>query len=404
MNRQAGTVFAVLDGSIDPQLVQSSLPAGSALLVSQFTEGAESLMSALDKASPDLVLIGCGDDSEAGAIDLIKRTRTGRPDGALVVIRTGSVNGFMDQAFRAGADDLITLPQPSESIAFVFEKAMSRRRGGTPSTSLGSMICIVGPKGGTGKTLTACNLAVALALAGKRAVIVDVDLQFGDVGIALGISPERTLYDLALSGGSQDADKLDQFLVPHSSGARALLAPTRPDQAGAIHVNFLRDVYAGLRAGNDFVIVDTPPAFSPEVIASIDGATDLCVVGMLDALSLKDTKIGIETLALMGYDSADLKLVLNRADSSVGISHGDVEAILGRRPDICVPSDRAIPRAITDGQPIVLAEPGSGAAQAFRDLAALFINDRAARSEGGGAELDRAVAPSGRRKLFRKAR
>ncbi len=399
---QAGTVFAILDGSIDPQLVQSSLPAGAALRVAALGQSVESVLSALNETAPDLVLIGCGDDSEAGAIDMVKRTRSEHQDRAVVVMRTGSVNGFMEQAFRAGADDLITLPQSRESLAFALQKAIARRRGPSESTSLGTMICIVGPKGGTGKTLTACNLAVALALAGKRSVLVDVDLQFGDVGIALGVEPDRTIYDLALAGGSQDADKLEQFLVPHSSGARILLAPTRPDQAAAVQIDFLRDVFAGLRADNDFVIVDTPPAFSPEVIASIDSSTDLCVVGMLDALSLKDTKIGLETLALMGYEAAELKLVLNRADSSVGISHRDVETILGRSPDICVPSDRAIPRAITDGQPIVLAEPGSGAAQAFRELARLFVNERAATT--GAEDVAGSTSPSGRRKLFRKAR
>src|SRR5437899_2634297 len=83
------------------------------------------------------------------------------------------------------------------------------------------MIAVLGLKGGCGKTLTAVNLAAALADAGHRVTIVDLDLQFGDVGLALGLSPERTMYDLASSGGSLDAQKLEDFLVEHSSGARA---------------------------------------------------------------------------------------------------------------------------------------------------------------------------------------
>src|SRR5213076_138215 len=110
--------------------------------------------------------------------------------------------------------------------------------------------------------------------------------------------PDRTIYDLATSGGTLDPDKVDSFLLTHPSGARALLAPVRPDQAASITTGFLRDLFATLRANHDFVVIDTPPAFSPEVIAAIDNASHLCVVGMLDALSLKDTKIGIETLAL----------------------------------------------------------------------------------------------------------
>ena len=146
------------------------------------------------------------------------------------------------------------------------------------------MISILGLKGGSGKTLTAANLAVALASEGHRVTIVDLDLQFGDVGLALGLSPERTVYDLMSSGGSLDAEKVEDFLLVHPSGARVLLAPARPDQAGMITSEFLRDVYAVLREVNDFVIVDTPPSFTPGVIAAIDSSTEICVVAMLDSL------------------------------------------------------------------------------------------------------------------------
>lgn len=231
------------------------------------------------------------------------------------------------------------------------------------------MITVLGPKGGTGKTLTACNLAVALAEEQTRAVLIDLDLQFGDVGLALGLKPVQTIYDLATSVGSLDADKVDSFLAVHESGARALLAPVRPDQAAAIKIPFLQELFELLRSRYDFVIVDTPPAFSPEVIAAIDASSHLCVVGMLDALSLKDTKIGFETLEQMGYAAEDTTLVLNRADTSVGITAADVAGILGRAPDVLVPSDIAIPRAITAGQPIVVAAPRSGAARAYVSLA-----------------------------------
>src|SRR5439155_18472136 len=122
------------------------------------------------------------------------------------------------------------------------------------------MICVLGPKGGTGKTVASSNLAVGLAAAGKRSVVVDLDLQFGDIGLALGLSPERTVYDLASSGGALDGEKLDAYLATHSSKARALLAPTRPDQASEVSTELLREVYDLLRASYDHVIVDTPPA------------------------------------------------------------------------------------------------------------------------------------------------
>ena len=235
------------------------------------------------------------------------------------------------------------------------------------------MVTVLGPKGGTGKTVTSSNLAVALALEGKSAVLVDLDLQFGDVGLALGLEPTKTIYDLAVSGGSLDAEKIDGFLARHPSGALALMAPIRPDQAAAIGTAFLREVFEILRSRYDFLIVDTPPAFTPEVIAAVDASSHLCVVGMLDALSLKDTKLGLQTLEEMGYDPKAITLVLNRADSNVGITQSDVEQLLGRAPDVLVGSDRAIPRALTSGQPIVVAEPKSKAARSYAALAERYL-------------------------------
>lgn len=385
----------VLERGIDSAPIEQALPPGARVTKSDLPDAAY-LWASLTKAAAeaDLVVFACQreHDRTLEGISNLSRQHDRPP---LVVLHTGSSNGFMQRAFSAGADDLITLPQPTQELAFALEKAIARRRGSVVPTDDGAMITVLGPKGGTGKTLTACNLAIALAQSGHSPAIVDLDLQFGDVGLALGLRPSRTIYDLAIAGSSLDAEKIDGFLAKHPSGAHALLAPVRPDQAAAITIPFLRSVFETLRSRHDVVIVDTPPAFTPEVIAAIDLSSDICLVGMLDALSLKDTKIGLETLAQMGYEATGVKLILNRADSNVGISHVDVEQLLGRRPDVLVPSDRAIPRGITDGQPIVATDPRSGAAQAFTALAASYVN-------GNGATNGHAPEPKRRRTLLRK--
>jgi pilus assembly protein CpaE len=247
---------------------------------------------------------------------------------------------------------------------------IARRKGlAMPGKATAPLVAVLGPKGGTGKTLVATNLAVALAQRDANVVLVDLDLQFGDIGLALGLSPERTMYDLMKAGAPFDHEKLDRHLIRHSSGVKVLIAPTRPDQASAVSIDFLRDIYASLRTMCDAVIVDTPPGFTPEVIATIDVSTEICMVGMLDSLSLKNTKLGLETLDLMGYDTDHVSLLLNRADSRVGITPDDVSTIVGRAPDVSVPSDREIPRSVNEGTPIVAAKPSSGAAKAFRALA-----------------------------------
>jgi pilus assembly protein CpaE len=215
---------------------------------------------------------------------------------------------------------------------------------------------------------------MSLVQSGKTVTLVDLDLQFGDVGLALGLSPDKTIYDLATSGGAMDAEKVEAYLAHHESGVRVLLAPVRPDQAGAVTVEFLRQLYATLRSSNDYVLVDTPPGFTPEVIASVDSSTHVCMVGMLDSLSLKNTKLGLETLELMGYDNERVHLVLNRADSHVGITHDDVKAIVGRQPNVMVPSHRDIARSVNAGAPIVSSEGRSEAAKAFRALAETYTD------------------------------
>jgi pilus assembly protein CpaE len=390
------SVQLVLEDGFDGAQVEEALPAGTRARTVRLADAARMGVLPGDVAS-DLLIVGTAGHSDA-ALATIESAARQRPERPVVVLYAGSPNGFMEQAFAAGADDLIGLPLPPAQLAFALEKAVARRRGGVPDAAAGAMITVLGPKGGTGKTMTACNLAVALALAGERPVVVDLDLQFGDVGLALGLRPERTIYDLAVSAGSLDSDKVEAFLAESDSGARALLAPLRPDQASAVDPAFLRSLFELLRSRYAYVIVDTPPAFTPEVIAAIDASSRLCVVGMLDALSLKDTKIGLETLAQMGLDPDEVTLVLNRADSNVGIAKDDVERLLGRKPDVFVPSDRAIPRAITDGRTIVEAEPRSGAAKAYRALAELYV-----RAEAPASEVESRAHDNGRRRtLLRK--
>jgi pilus assembly protein CpaE len=385
--------LVAVDSSADREVVQEALPASANIEIVGVIYGLDESWNALQEAPTDLVVVACRGYSDRTLffINGVVKQRSDRP---IVVLAEEAENGFVRRIFEAGADDVVVLPESPERVSFTLQKAIARRQGAAVASgvALAPMVCILGPKGGTGKTLTSCNLAVALAGMGKRTVLVDLDLQFGDVGLSLGLSPEKTIYDLAKSGGSLDFEKLDSYLTTHSSGAKVLLAPTRPDQASFVTVDLLRDVYTTLRANYDFVVVDTPPGFTPEVIASIDSSSHVCMVGMLDSLSLKNTKLGLETLELMGYDSTHVSVVLNRADSKIGISRDDVAAIVGRSPDVFVPSDRQIPKTLTEGLPIVAADERSDAAAAFRSLAKHYIAAAAAASTNGHADGARGKA------------
>jgi pilus assembly protein CpaE len=363
-----------LDEGVDAELVRAALPEGqSDIQIVGLVHGLDETWRILQETTTDLLVIACAGHSDR-ALFLVDAAVKQRADRPVVVLCEGSANGFIRRLFEAGADDIVMLPEPPDRVRFTLEKALARKEGTAVATGIAvaPMICVLGPKGGSGKTVTASNLTVGLAMAGYSVALVDLDLQFGDVGLALGLAPDKTIYDLAKSGGSIDAEKIEAYLAQHDSGARVLLAPTRPDHATVVTVDFLRDVYAALRRSFDYVVVDTPPGFTPEVIASIDSSTHICLVGMLDSLSLKNTKLGLETLDLMGYDRERICLVLNRADSRVGIEREDVVAVVGRSPDVLVPSEREIPRSVNEGQPIVLKQDRTDAARAFRDLAQYY--------------------------------
>jgi pilus assembly protein CpaE len=373
--------IVALDARVDRQVVETLLTSSPRVSVVDYTD------LQADGKSPDggdVLVVACTAFSEHVA-QYSARASHDRPQRPVILLAGRSENGYVADAFEHGVDDIMTLPDGADigaaaalapGFVFALEKAIARKRGGQIALDrgLGEMICVLGLKGGSGKTLTTANLAVALADAGKRVSVVDLDLQFGDVGLALGLAPERTLYDLVRAGGSLDVEKLGDFMSVHQSGVRALLAPTRPDQAGLVTSDFLRDVFRTLREMSDFVVVDTPPGFTPEVIGAVDSSTCACMVAMLDSLSLKNTKLGFETLERMDYPH-EIRFVLNRADSKVGISAEDVLAIMGRQPSVLVPSDRNVTRSINEGTPIVIANRRSEAARAFHGLAALYLGD-----------------------------
>jgi pilus assembly protein CpaE len=376
-------VLVAHDAGISGSWVADNVPSEEGMEVTEVLDSLAPASDRLVNSTADVLVVACSEEFD-GALGLVEWWAEHHPGRPVIVLCQNSANGFVRRAFSAGADDLVVLEPGSDlstttirNLSFALRKAAVRR--GTPSEDrirLASMICVLGPKGGIGKTVTSCNLAVSLATKRNRVVLIDLDLQFGDVALALGLAPERTVYDLATSGGSLDADKVDAYLVSHPTGLRVLAAPVRPDQTGLVTAEFMADVVAVLRTQYDYVIIDTPPIFTPEVIAAIDASTYVCMVGMLDALSLKNTRLGLETLDLMGYPSDRVRVLLNRANTSVGITGKDVVNILRLEPDVLVPSSRDITRSVNEGEPIVLAQKRSEAARAFNQLAQLFPKDR----------------------------
>jgi pilus assembly protein CpaE len=400
--------LVALDSDIDRGLIETVVAGGAEVTVLDYVDVGGPTASGF--GAGDVLIIACVDYS-ADVHEYVAAASRQHPGRPVVMLCPPQENGFVADAFGAGVDDIVTLPsnghaQPDpellRELRFALEKAIIRKRGEPEAAraTTGRLICVLGLKGGSGKTLTVSNLGVALAAKGHSVAIVDLDLQFGDVALALGLRPERTLYDLVRSSGSLDAEKLKDFLVEHPSGAHALLAPVRPDQASLVTVPFLREVQRLLRETHEFVLVDTPPSFTPEVISMVDAATDVVMVAMRDTLSLKNTKLGLETLERMDYDRRNVRIVLNRANTNVGIERQDILAILGRDVDVLIPSHRDVTRAMNQGEAIAL-QRAAAAGKAFRALAQLYIDhgNGDARVNGGASNGGKQ-----RRSLFRRGR
>jgi pilus assembly protein CpaE len=386
-----------LDGIDDRDRIEAIVLRLDGVEVAGMMDSGYGGLAAVPEPDADVLVIACGQASET-AVQNVETAVRSRPNRPVVVLFDGAPNGLVNGMFEAGAADIFALPESAEQadwrlvtdqLAFTIQKAVARKTGARAAASAGTsrMICVLGPKGGSGKTLTAANLAVALAADGQRVVAVDLDLQFGDLGLAMGLQPKQTIYDLARSSGSLDSDKVESYLARHVSGVGVLLAPTRPDHASAVSVEFLRQLYPVVREMSDYVIVDTPTGFTPEVISAIDASSDVCMVSALDTLALKNTKLGIETLGLMGYEQDRVKLVLNRADSNVGLDPDATASVVGRHPDVLVPSHRDVVRAINSGTPVALAPSGSGAGLAFHHLARIYAPVAAENGSRTGRSL-----------------
>src|SRR5437762_14142931 len=201
--------FVALDTGMSREVVSESFPHDASVEIIGMVEGLDEAWLTLQEVPNDLLVVACAGHSEK-ALVLIDGAVKQRPSRPVVIFGHASPNGFVRRVFEAGADDVIVLPQDPEGIRFALEKALVRKSGGALSTSSGGqaeVVCILGPKGGTGKTLTATALAVALGESGKRVALVGLVLQCGDVGVSMGLRPDTAGYDLARTGWSRDAAK-----------------------------------------------------------------------------------------------------------------------------------------------------------------------------------------------------
>ncbi len=233
----------------------------------------------------------------------------------------------------------------------------------------GVVVTVFSAKGGCGKTTLASNLAASLADGGRREVcLVDLDLNFGDVAIVLQLFPAHTLADAVPLLETLDLPAVTALLTPHSPGLSALVAPVEPGSAETVPASLITTILQLLREEFAFVVVDTPPAFTDHVLAAFDQSDVIALLATLDIPALKNLKLTLETLDLLNYPRERLRVVLNRADSKVGLALSEVEKTLRVPIALHIPSSRAVPASINRGVPIMLDDPSHPVSMAIRQF------------------------------------
>lgn len=268
---------------------------------------------------------------------------------------------------------LAEAPLSKASFIALLREAYPRLEPPTPAApkngKLGRMVTVFSTKGGVGKTTLASNLAAYFAdSTDLNVVAIDLDLQFGDIGVMLGLKPEHTIYDCLPVAHELTDEMLDRFLTPHESGVRALLAPLQPEMADLITGDHLKNILAALRRSADIIVVDTPAAFNDHVLTVLD-ATDLALlVATMDIPSVKNIKVCLQTMKSLQYPDEQIALTINRVDRDLGLKLYEIEHALATKALVTIPNDKRVPWSVNKGVPIVLDAPRSPAGKSLITL------------------------------------
>jgi pilus assembly protein CpaE len=366
----------------------------------RMVESASILSRALqDGSNEELVVIG-PDVDMTSACELADHVRVERPEVGVILMRRRLDVTVLGQALRAGvrevvaSDDLTGL-----SDAVRRSRDLSAKFAGTmaagDATHEGKVVTVFSAKGGVGKTTFSTNLGAYLAHTGSKVLLLDLDLAFGDVGISLQLLPQRSVMDLVAMGGHLDEQALQSVVTVHDSGLETICAPAEPSDADRIPGTTVAELIRVAKRHYDFVIVDTPPAFTSHVLAAFDASDQLVLIATLDIPAVKNLRLTLDTLDLLGSPREARVVVLNRSDAKVGLRSDDVVIAIKQDIAVMVPNSTNVPASVNRGVPIVLDEPKHPVSVALRELADKHL--RHGGSAAGVGTTNETPAPERRR-------
>lgn len=357
---------------------------------------------------PHVVILGpsCTVPDE---LETIARWEQEAPNIGSILVTTELSTQLLHKALRIGIDDVIAAPIDeavlSETVSRI-SAGMQSKTSSVPDVladappdqtvfepkEMGRAIAVFSTKGGSGKSITASNLAILLAQSSPDPVVLlDGHLQFGDQEVMLKLHAKHTVVDAMEQIDKADASFIKDLMTVHeATGLMVLPAPREPTFADQITGKDFERLVKLCQMFAGHVVIDLPAFFNEAVISTLELSNDIVLVAGLDIPNIKNVKIGLRTLALLGITEERIQLVLNRADSKVKLDVGEVEKTLGSFEAIRVPSDVVVPISVNKGSPVVLSAPRSGVARAFQELGSRFSSN---------VNVSAASTPS-RRKFF----
>ncbi len=351
---------------------------------------AEALVNRVN-TDPEEILVVLGPSiSIDDALGFADQCRIRRPALGVVLLRDDVDVDLMADALRAGIREVVRTGDHAailgacarsqdlsrqlivrQALKAAASSEQSAEEGaGRPVTIEGQVVTVFSAKGGCGKTTIATNLAVALANGGKRRVcLIDLDLAFGDVAIMMQLAPDKTIADAIEVADRLDETGLRMLLTPYRPGVEVLLAPAQPMASERVGRELVTEIIQLARDAFNFVVIDTASAFSEQILAALDATHHYVLVATPELPSLKNLRVTLDTFELLDYRREARTVVLNRADSKVGLSTSDIEKVLRVPISGFIPSSRDVPISANHGVPLMVSHPNHPVSTAIKELA-----------------------------------
>lgn len=360
--------IVVLSSDLDNfKAIRLALSADNRVQLLAGGDDAEQLYGEIIRLKPSAAIITLGADSDQ-ATKFIQRLALESPKTAIISAANDAAPDLLLQSLRAGAREFLKLPITAEELKTVLDRVADfcAAQVETPKKK-GRMIAVFSSKGGCGTSFIATNLAAA---ASARTVLVDLNLQAGDLPLFLGIDPRYSFADMAENRTRLDDALIKSFVTPYSSNLSLLAAPREADAADEIEPEHVFEVLQRLRESYEYVVLDPQHTFDSITLAALDQADEIVLVLTLDIPAIRSTQRALEIFDRLGYPRKKIRIVVNRWSKQIDLDLRQVEKFLGEPVIGFIPSDyQTAVTSINLGQPLVQSEPNSKIAQEIRRVA-----------------------------------